>query len=213
MTQLPHWQYITQGKTADEHLLFATIATEMGCPWIQLRMKNFTDDVFLDTALKIKEVCKRNNALLFINDKVEIAAQIQADGVHLGKNDMLPSVAKTLLHKNCLIGGTANTWEDVQKLQTEKVDYIGLGPFRFTNTKKNLSPILGLKGYEKILSKMKQYRNNIPIFAIGGIRLEDLEDLKTTGVHGIAVSGLIAKAPNAQVMVDVILEKLATWKN
>lgn len=211
--QLPHWQFITQGRNPDEHLLFAQEAVEGGCPWVQLRMKNVSPDVFFATATKLQKICDANNALLFINDNVEVAKAIQADGIHLGKNDMPPSEARKILHSTCIIGGTANTWEDIQRLQKEQVDYIGLGPFRFTTTKEQLSPVLGQEGYKEILQKMNSNRYNIPIFAIGGITLDDIETFQTTGVHGIAISGLVAKAPNIKAMVDVLTKKLTAWKN
>jgi len=93
-----------------------------------------------------------------------------------------------------LIGGTANTLEDCQELSSKKVDYIGLGPFRFTKTKDNLGPVLGENGYAAIVEALK---TDIPIIAVGGITSYDILDVMITGVYGIAVSGAITRDFNS----------------
>ena len=116
------------------------------------------------------------NATTFIlNDRVELAALIGADGVHLGKNDMSPMEARSILGPQAIIGGTANTFDDILRLIDESVDYIGLGPFRFTSTKKNLSPVLGIEGYAHIFQLCKEHNINIPIVAIGGLDKSDFK--------------------------------------
>ena len=104
--------------------------------------------------------------------------------------------ARRLLGKDKIIGGTANTFEDVKRIYSAGADYIGCGPFRFTTTKKKLSPILGLDGYKRIIEQMNAYRINLPVIAIGGILLPDVSDIMQTGVSGIAVSGAILNADN-----------------
>lgn len=171
-----------------------------GCTWIQLRMKDSLD---IETAKTIKQLCFDQDIFvsLCIDDNVEIALQCKANAVHLGKEDMPVSAARELIFKNnnhepLLIGATANTFEDIQYAVSEKASYIGLGPFRYTDTKKKLSPVLGLDGYHEIVAKCKEAHYNIPIFAIGGIRLEDVGPLMETGITGIAVSGAIINAPD-----------------
>ena len=114
--------------------------------------------------------------------------------MHLGKNDMPVDEARRLLGNEKIIGGTANTFEDIECLHRQGADYIGCGPFRFTTTKKNLSPVLGLEGYERIVSDMKAHGIDLPIVAIGGILKSDIADIMQTGVTGIAVSGGILNA-------------------
>ncbi len=141
-------------------------------------------------------MCHKHGATFIIDDHVELVKQLKADGVHLGKNDMPIDEARRILGKDFIIGGTANTFEDVRMHAEAGADYIGCGPFRFTTTKKNLSPVLGLEGYTDIVSKMKAEGINLPIVAIGGITKEDIPSLMKTGINDIALSGSILRAEN-----------------
>ena len=134
------------------------------------------------------------NATFIIDDRVELVKELHADGVHLGKNDMSIGEARKILGDDYIIGGTANTFEDVKALAAAGADYIGCGPFRFTTTKEKLSPVLGLEGYRQIVNEMKVHHINIPIVAIGGITKEDIPEIMKTGVTGIAISGSILNA-------------------
>lgn len=185
--------YISQGETPKAHLQNIENVCKLGVPMIQLRLKGETDEVVLKTALKAKEICKQYNAKLFINDYAFIAEEVQTDGVHLGQNDECPLIARNRFQIPMLIGGTANTLKECLELCEKKVDYIGLGPFRFTETKKKLSPILGLEGYQNIISSMKAKGFNVPVYAIGGIIDSDFDALYQVGVHGIAMSGYLTK--------------------
>ncbi len=197
-------QYISQGDIPEEHLQNIKRALDSGCKWIQLRLKDSNRNSIKSTAKVAIKLCKKHNAIFILNDHVGIAKEIKAHGVHLGKQDMHPSDARKILGKKTIIGGTANTWEDIERLIAAKVNYIGLGPFRFTNTKKNLSPILGLKGYREIMDKMKNEKKPIPVFAIGGIVENDIYDLLKTDISGIAVSGLITKSKNPEQLIHNI---------
>ncbi len=172
------------------------LALEGGCKQIQLRMKDTPREEIIKTAKTALELCKTYNAELFINDDVSVCKEIKATGVHLGKKDLPPSQAREILSKGSIIGGTANTWEDVLYLQEEGVDYIGLGPYQYTTTKKDLAPMLGLDGYKRILSLAHNNEIEIPILAIGGITAEDIPKLLELGISGIALSSSILKAEN-----------------
>lgn len=187
-------QYISQGDTKEEHLYNIKQVCEWGCNWIQLRLKNTVYDEFLEAALQAKQICEKHNSTLIINDNIRVAKEINADGVHLGKQDAKPADARKILGKDKIIGGTANSYDDIVGLIRQKVNYVGLGPFRFTQTKKNLSPVLGLQGYSKILETLKDNGFDIPVVAIGGIIEDDIELLMKTGIHGVAVSGLLSGA-------------------
>ncbi|CAL2093413.1 thiamine phosphate synthase [Tenacibaculum sp. 190524A05c] len=187
-------QYISQGATPEEHLVNIQNACTAGSEWVQLRLKNQTDEVILETAKKAREITNHFQTRLIINDHYKIAKQVKADGVHLGKTDACPAVVREYLGKLFIIGGTANTLEDCKTLLEKQVDYIGLGPFRYTETKKNLSPILGLEGYQVLLEELN---TETPVIAIGGIVLEDVSSLLKTNIHGIAVSGEITKDFNS----------------
>ena len=143
-------QFITHYNERYSYLDSVRIAREGGCRWIQLRMKDSSPEEILPIAEKALAMCREHNATFIIDDHVELAKQIKADGVHLGKLDMPIAEARRILGKDFLIGGTTNTFEDVLAHHKSGADYIGCGPFRFTTTKKNLSPVLGLEGYRHI---------------------------------------------------------------
>ena len=194
--------YISQQTPDRTHVQAVEEACRAGCDWVQLRVKNAPDAAYLSLAHAAKEICQLYGARLIINDNVAVAKAAGAHGVHLGKEDMPPKQAREMLGNGYLIGGTANTFEDVLRLAAAKVDYIGMGPFRFTTTKEKLSPILGLAGYGRVLNQTAAAGIAIPIIAIGGIVLEDVEPLLETGVYGVAVSGLITHATDKKQVVD-----------
>jgi thiamine-phosphate pyrophosphorylase len=156
----------------------------------------------------VKFLCEEYLANFIVNDDVHLAKQFNADGVHLGLTDMGVAEARAILGKTKIIGATANTFEDIVRQVNNGCDYVGLGPFQFTKTKKNLSPILGIEGYQSIINKMEQSKIEIPIYAIGGITLENVDALIQTGIHGIAVSGIITKSDNKQALITQLNEKL-----
>lgn len=185
---IPKLHYISQGKTVEEHLTNINNACTSGIELVQLRLKKFKEASILEAAEKAREITGRFQTRLIINDYYKIAKIVKADGVHLGQSDTCPSIARKHLYSWQLVGGTANTLEDCKTLLSKNVDYIGMGPYRFTLTKENLSPVLGLDGYTNIL---KNLDTETSIIAVGGITLDDASEIMKTGVHGIAVSGAI----------------------
>ena len=189
-------QFITHFTEQYSYLDSARMALEGGCRWVQLRMKDASDEEVEAIAIKVKELCRQYNATFIIDDLVELVKKLKADGVHLGKNDMPIAEARKILGNDFIIGGTANTFDDVKAHYLSGAYYIGCGPFRFTTTKKKLSPILGLEGYRFITGQMKTEGINLPIVAIGGITIDDIPKIMQTGVTGIALSGTILRAEN-----------------
>lgn len=189
-------QFITHSNNRYGYVDGARLALEGGCRWVQLRMKEATEAEFMAAAAEIGRLCKEHGATFVLDDHVEWVEKTGADGVHLGKNDMPIDEARKILGNDKIIGGTANTFEDVERLYRQGANYIGCGPFRFTTTKKNLSPVLGLEGYQHIVDQMKSHGINLPIVAIGGILESDIKSILATGVSGIAVSGGILNAEN-----------------
>ncbi|MCM1313094.1 MAG: thiamine phosphate synthase [Bacteroides sp.] len=188
------FQFITHFN--DKHTYYdgALLALKGGCRWVQLRMKNSTAEEREETALRVQALCKQYEATFIIDDDVELVRKIHADGVHLGKKDMPIREARKILGHSYIIGGTANTFEDVKAHYTDGAEYVGCGPFRFTTTKKGLSPVLGLEGYQSIIARMRKEGIQIPLYAIGGITYEDLPQLMSAGVDGVALSGTILNA-------------------
>lgn len=189
-------QFITHYTNQYQYLDSARLTLEGGCRWIQLRMKETPIDTLKTIALEVQAMCRQYDAAFLIDDHVELVKDIHADGVHLGKNDMPIAEARQYLGEEFIIGGTANTFEDVQAHALDGADYIGCGPFRYTTTKKNLSPVLGLEGYAHIIQLMKEAGINLPMVAIGGIKNEDIPSILKTGITGIALSGSILRAEN-----------------
>lgn len=201
-------QFITHSNNRYGHVDGARLALEGGCRWVQLRMKEATEAEFMAAATEIGRLCKKYGATFVLDDHVEWVEKTGADGVHLGKNDMPIDEARKILGCDKIIGGTANTFEDVERLYRQGAAYIGCGPFRFTTTKKNLSPVLGLEGYQHIVDQMKSHGINLPIVAIGGILESDIKSILATGVSGIAVSGGILNAENPAEEMQRFLKHL-----
>jgi|ERR1051325_1090912 thiamine-phosphate pyrophosphorylase len=197
--------YITQRIGDQDHDELAARACAAGVRWVQLRVKNSGDAAWKELAVRTKRICEKFNATFIVNDNVALAKEINAHGVHLGKEDMDPREAKKMLGNGFIIGGTANTFEDIQRLAEAGVDYIGLGPFRFTTTKEKLSPVLGIEGYRNIVKKMNAEGIDVPVIAIGGIQTEDAEEILLSGVHGIAVSSAINGSKYHQNTVNAFL--------
>lgn len=201
-------QYISHFTPQISYAEGIRMALEGGCRWIQLRMKDAPAEEIIACAEEVLPLCRRHGAKFLLDDHVELVRQLGADGVHLGKNDMPVDEARKILGPDIIIGGTANTIEDIIRLHKQGADYIGCGPFRFTTTKKNLSPILGLDGYKSIVLKMKELGIDLPIVAIGGITVEDIPAVMETGVSGIALSGAILSAPDPVEMTARIIETI-----
>ncbi len=205
-------QFITHQTERFGIIEGAVAALNGGCKWIQLRMKDAPIEEVKRVAEQLKPLCEEHEAILVLDDHVQLAADLDVDGVHLGKLDMPVAEARQLIDGKYIIGGTANTFEDIQELVRQDADYVGLGPFRFTETKKNLSPILGLEGYAHIVEECAQHELEIPIVAIGGITAEDIPAIMETGVSGIALSGTILNAENPEAETRKILEILDKYR-
>ena len=199
-------QFITHHNDRYSYLDSARIALEGGCRWIQLRMKGTSEELFEETAIAVQRMCSEHGATFIIDDNVLLTKRIGADGVHLGKRDMPIAEARKILGNDYIIGSTVNTFEDITNtLHSATPDYFGCGPYRYTTTKQNLSPILGVEGYRAIIEQMRCHNIDIPLIAIGGITKADLPAIMACGVSGIALSGSIL---NADRPIDEMQEVL-----
>ena len=187
-------QYITNTdcRVPVEDQVLAVI--EGGCRWVQIRMKEASDDEIRKVVEAVKPKCVEKEVFLLLNDRVELAKELNVGGVHLGKEDMPCSKARMILGPAAVIGVTANTIADIVAVSNLDIDYYGIGPFASTTTKKNLAPVLGLEGIRKICFEMAEKKINIAHVAVGGIKYDDVLPLMEAGVNGVAVSGAIAFA-------------------
>jgi thiamine-phosphate pyrophosphorylase len=182
---IPKLHYISEGSSPKEHLENIQKACSSGSELVQLRLKNVSKKEYLKFATAAREITSHFQTRLIINDHYKIAKAIKADGVHLGQSDSCPTIARAYLYNWQIIGGTANTMQDCETLIHKNVDYISLGPFRFTTSKESLSSALGLNGYTVIMEALK---TETPIIGFGEITAQDVTDLLVTGISGIALA-------------------------
>lgn len=175
-------------------------AIKGGVKIVQLREKNIFTKDFYEKALKVKEICKNYGALFIINDRLDIAQAVGANGVHLGQSDMPIEKAREILKDKFLIGATARNVEEAKRAELLGADYIGSGAIFGTSTKDNAKK-LEMEELKKIVASVK-----IPVFAIGGININNVSSLKNIGLQGIcAVSGILSEK-DCKKAVDIMLK-------
>ena len=175
-------------------------AIKGGVGIVQLREKNISTKDFYEKALKVKEICKNYGVLFIINDRLDIAQAVEADGVHLGQSDMPIEKAREILKDKFLIGATARNVEEAKRAELLGANYIGSGAIFGTNTKDNAKK-LEMEELKKIVASVK-----IPVFAIGGININNVGSLKNIGLQGIcAVSGILSEK-DCKKAVDIMLK-------
>lgn len=213
--ELPRIQYITHPDEQFDDLSWVHRLHEGGIRWIQLRLKE--EDVmrrfpkqhyrafFHETADKLRLITEALGMVLTINDAADVALFSNANGLHVGQEDEHPDDLQ--LPSGFIVGGTANSLEEILRFGKE-MTYFGVGPLRFTTTKQQLKPELGLEGYRSIVQQMQEHGYNQPVFAIGGIVPEDVEPLLQTGVYGIALSGALFQAAHQPETVRTFIKAL-----
>jgi thiamine-phosphate pyrophosphorylase len=202
---------LTQDGLALSHLEQATKLLIAGARWIQVRMKNVSPRERMHTAGMIACLCRQYGAICIVNDDVDVAIAVNAHGVHLGITDGLWSAARKAMGREMLIGGTINNEEDARRaIRANCLDYVGIGPWRFTATKENLSPVLGPQGVAALVAQL----DGIPAWAIGGITAADLPEVRATGAVGAAVTSALYRdarvADNFQELNDAWKQALKT---
>ncbi|MGI4863103.1 MAG: thiamine phosphate synthase [Janthinobacterium lividum] len=173
----------------------AKLAIERGIKSIQLRVKNRPYADWKREALATQDLCRRYHATFILNDNPHLAQEIGADGVHLGKQDMPAAEARALLGLGFLIGGTATTFAEVAHLAAAGVDYISLGPFRYTTPPPEPQLVLGFAGYAEVLAQCRTVQLTVPLVGFGGITPAEVAPLLRLGLHGVAIASGIAKPP------------------
>lgn len=165
-------------------------AIKGGATFIQLREKNLSYEKFLEEAKKIKEITDKYGVPFVINDNVEIAKEIDADGVHVGQSDTEAKRAREILGKDKIIGISAGNLKEAIDAEKNGADYIGIGAMFHTDTKSDATSVT-FEEAKEITGKV-----NIPVVAIGGINSENILSLKGTGVDGVAVISAIFSHEN-----------------
>lgn len=180
-------------------------AIKGGCTLVQLREKKCSSLDFYNTALRVKEITDKYNVPLLINDRVDIALAVNADGVHVGQSDLNASIVRKIIGEDKIVGVSAHTLEEALKAEKDGADYLGVGAMYATGTKKDAKPTT--------ISELKEIRKNvnIPIVVIGGINKDRIIDFKDTKINGLAiVSAIIAQKDITKATRDIkeVFEKI-----
>ena len=191
MKYIEKLQYITHDLPYLSHVEQVQMACEAGAKWIQYRCLSKTDEELLTEINLIAEICDDWGTTLVVTDHIHLNGKADIQGFHIEDMEADFTILRKLVGDDITLGGSANTLENIIRLVNEGADYAGFGPFAHTETKPNDLPLLGVEGYSVILKKLKALSVEIPILAVGGVKIADVESLMQTGIHGIAVSGAI----------------------
>lgn len=160
-----------------------------GAEVIQMREKGLTTKELVDLGKQLRELTRSRGATLIVNDRVDIARAIDADGVHVGQDDFPACEARKIIGNDKILGVSTHSLEEALRAEKEGADYIGLGPVFYTDSKQDLSPVLGLEGLATICSQVK-----IPVVAIGGLHKENAREVIKSGAHCLAVISAVVGA-------------------
>jgi thiamine-phosphate pyrophosphorylase len=198
---------ITQDKGPIGPAEQAALLCAAGVRWIQLRLKDAPRDAWLATAREVAATCRAHGAICIVNDSVEIAIEAEADGAHLGRTDLGWREARRRLGPRRILGGTVNyAWEAEKAAAAGCLDYVGVGPLRFTRTKTELAPLQGFDGIRALVATL----GGIPAWAIGGVEAADVPALRATGATGVAVCSALLRGGTVDANVAAFLDQLCT---
>ncbi len=186
--------FITHDIPQHSHVAQTQLACEAGAKWIQYRCLTKTDDELLSDINLIAEICDDWGATLIVTDHIHLKGKADIQGFHIEHMDADFIALRAQIGDQYTLGGSANTVENLIRLAKEGADYAGFGPFQFTTTKPNNSPLLGVKGYADAITKLNAEPITLPILAVGGVTLKDVPSLLATGIYGIAASSAIHQA-------------------
>jgi thiamine-phosphate pyrophosphorylase len=181
---------LARGRTTLE---VVQAAVRGGVTCVQLREKSCSTREFIEEARAIKGFLSASAIPLIINDRVDVALGIQADGVHLGQTDMPLSMARSIVGSGMLIGISAESLQDAVEAEKMGADYLGVSPIYDTPTKTDTAPSLGLEGLHRIRSAVK-----LPLVGIGGLNLTNAGEVVANGADGVAVVSAIVSAENCE---------------
>ncbi len=164
------------------HLDLTAMAISGGADAIQFRQKTGSTRKMIDIARSMKEMCVKTGVTFIVNDRIDIAIAVEADGVHLGQDDFPAPLARKLLGSDKIIGGSASTIAEAHKCLSDGVDYIGFGPVYPTTSKDDAGPVTGMTILKQVVKEIP-----LPIIAIGGVTADNTPEVMLAGAHGIAV--------------------------
>jgi thiamine-phosphate pyrophosphorylase len=203
------FHYLSQDLTYRTHVEQVEIACQAGANWIQYRCLTKNEEDLIQEIHAIASICDDWGATLILTDHFQLLNQVDAQGVHIENMQADFIAIREAISDEKTLGASANTFEDIQRIYaTGVVDYIGCGPFAFTKTKPNDYPLLGLSGYQEMAQKMQEYHIDIPLIGIGGIDLEDSDDLKESGIFGIAVSAAVNLSDSPGDMIKAFYKSI-----
>ncbi|MGI8670470.1 MAG: thiamine phosphate synthase [Aridibacter sp.] len=164
-----------------------------GAEFIQLREKHASPIDFFESAQEALEIARKHNVKIIINDRIDIALTLKADGVHLGQDDLPPEKARKILGKRAIIGFSTHNLEQALEAVKKPIDYIAVGPVFATTTKENPDKIVRIEGLKQIRKEIGEF----PIVAIGGINYENYQKVLDAGADSVAIiSGILSDAKN-----------------
>lgn len=188
--------FITHDINHLTHIEQAQVACEAGAKWIQYRCLSKNDDELLKDIDVIAEICDDWGATLIVTDHIHLNGKADIQGFHIENMSADFTDIRNLVGEAITLGGSANTIENLLRIAQEGADYAGFGPFAETSTKPNSYPHIDLSQYHRAVMVLRDQGLDLPILAVGGVKLEDLDDLLGTGIFGIAVSSAINQASN-----------------
>lgn len=191
MKYIEKFQYITHDIPHLSHIEQVQLACEAGAKWIQYRCLSKTDEELLQDINAIAEICDDWGTTLIVTDHVHLNGKADIQGFHIEDMNADFTVLRKLVGNDITLGGSANTFENLIRLASEGADYAGFGPYAVTETKPNDYPLLDLEGYQQAIRELEEKGIDLPVLAVGGVKIYDVEALMQTGVYGIAVSGAV----------------------
>ncbi|WP_316738053.1 thiamine phosphate synthase [Pedobacter aquatilis] len=191
MKYIEKLQYITHDIPNFSHVEQVQLACEAGAKWIQYRCLNKADDELLADINAIAEICDDWGTTLIVADHIHLNGKADIQGFHIENMNADFIALRKLVGNDVTLGGSANNIENLIRLAKEGADYAGFGPYTTSKTKPNNYPNISIDDYKKAVAELNHLNINLPVLAVGGITLYDVEALMETNIHGIAVSGAI----------------------
>lgn len=190
------------------HVELTRMAISGGADTIQFRQKTGSTRSMIETAREMQRICREAGVTFIVNDRIDVALATEADGVHLGQDDFPIPLARSLLGKDRIIGGSASTPDEAFRCEREGADYVGFGPVFPTSSKEDAGPVSGLRVLREIVQKCA-----LPVVAIGGISGRNISQVMETGARGAAVISAVCCQEDPGKAARGLCELLSPWRS